>query len=317
MLCSRGEPGNWPIVSSSFGQFDLAGFAKSSSYWYRAQWLAAVNSSDTGRPVLPSQHVVRVSQSWERPPWQNETIDSLVVFSDLPLIEVFVNNRSLGEVACDFLGYAQFTNVKYEPGNLTAVARASHLGENLATHTQLTAGAPHQLILTLDAPSVATGTGSALLLDGHDAALVRATVVDENGITVDSNITIGFNVIKGPGRVIGVHNGNASSHEPQTSSTRMAYHGLARAVVKVTVDAASENMELQKRIHVVCGEDCSTHIGLPTDSSAVETGIVVTADAVGLPTANITIPVSVNARAHSVLATAAIAARAGTALSFH
>jgi hypothetical protein len=28
-----GEPGNWPIVSSSFGQWDLAGFAKSASYW--------------------------------------------------------------------------------------------------------------------------------------------------------------------------------------------------------------------------------------------------------------------------------------------
>ena len=29
-----GEPGPWPLVVSSFGQFDLAGFAKSASYWY-------------------------------------------------------------------------------------------------------------------------------------------------------------------------------------------------------------------------------------------------------------------------------------------
>jgi hypothetical protein len=37
----------------------------------------------------------------------------------------------------------------------------------------------------------------------------------------------------GPGRVVGVHNGDAKSHEPQHASTRHAYHGLARAVVKV------------------------------------------------------------------------------------
>jgi hypothetical protein len=29
-----GEPGPWPLVSASFGQFDIAGFAKSAAYWY-------------------------------------------------------------------------------------------------------------------------------------------------------------------------------------------------------------------------------------------------------------------------------------------
>ena len=28
-----GEPGPWPTVSSSFGQFDYAGFPKSAAYW--------------------------------------------------------------------------------------------------------------------------------------------------------------------------------------------------------------------------------------------------------------------------------------------
>ena len=38
-----------------------------------------------------------------------------------------------------------------------------------------------KLELGIDAPSVATGTGTALLLDGQDAALVRAAVVDAEG----------------------------------------------------------------------------------------------------------------------------------------
>jgi hypothetical protein len=56
-------------VSSSFGQFDYAGFAKSASYWYRALWLAATDAeADYGRPPLPTQHVVRISQSWQAIP---------------------------------------------------------------------------------------------------------------------------------------------------------------------------------------------------------------------------------------------------------
>ena len=73
-----GEPGPWPLVASSFGQFDLAGFAKSASYWYRCLWLAAVPASDCGRPTLPAVHVVRVSQSWNAVP-SNASITTLDV----------------------------------------------------------------------------------------------------------------------------------------------------------------------------------------------------------------------------------------------
>jgi hypothetical protein len=110
----------------------------------------------------------------------------------------------------------------------------------LATHTQLEATEPASIELTLDVPSAHTGTGTALLLDGHDAGLVRATIRDVAGNVVnDASNLVTFHVQSGPGRVVGVHNGDAKSHEPQVASSRHAYHGLARAVVKVTVDAAS------------------------------------------------------------------------------
>ena len=42
-----GEPAgtgthSWPQVSSSFGQLDIAGFPKSTAYWYAANWLQSV-----------------------------------------------------------------------------------------------------------------------------------------------------------------------------------------------------------------------------------------------------------------------------------
>ena len=61
-------------------------------------------------------------------------------------------------------------------GNITAIARDSS-GAALATHTVFTSGPAAGIVLSLDAPSVSTGTGAALLLNGQDAGLVRATIV--------------------------------------------------------------------------------------------------------------------------------------------
>ena len=217
-------------------------------------------------------------------------------------------------------GFASFKSVKYVAGNLTAIGRQTPNGTALATHTQLTPGVAKTIVLSLDAPSLATGTGSALLLDGHDAGLVRATVVDAMGLTVDTSCVISFEVTNGPGRVVGVHNGNASSHEPQVASSRMAYHGLARAVVKVSADAASVDADalelLATEVEVGCKEACITQIWSRDQAAAGPSSITVTATSPGLPPATVNIPVSTDAALHSVLATATAAAKAGVELTF-
>jgi hypothetical protein len=40
----------WPQVSSSYGSFDLAGFAKPGAWHYRAWWLC--HNQDAGRPPV-------------------------------------------------------------------------------------------------------------------------------------------------------------------------------------------------------------------------------------------------------------------------
>eukprot|EP00055_Hartaetosiga_balthica_P011807 m.55149 g.55149 ORF g.55149 m.55149 type:complete len:1043 (-) comp7742_c0_seq2:1300-4428(-) len=57
-----GEPaGNWPFVSCSYGQFDIAGFPKPHAYWYHVNWLALKEVSVAGRPaILPSVNVSRI-----------------------------------------------------------------------------------------------------------------------------------------------------------------------------------------------------------------------------------------------------------------
>jgi hypothetical protein len=74
--------------------------------------------------------------------------------------------------ACDSSGFASFENLNFSHGNLTAVG-LTESGDIAARHEIMTAGAPVAVVLSLDVPSAATGTGSSLVLDGHDCALVR------------------------------------------------------------------------------------------------------------------------------------------------
>ena len=124
----------------------------------------------------------------------------------------------------------------------------------------------------------------------------------------DNYIT--FAVESGPGRIAGVHNGDAKSQEPQVATSRSAYFGLARAVVKVTVDAASAPAAdlalLANEIETSLGDGKrSVRIDPAAASASAQSGIVVTATSPGLTMGKVTIPVSADASVHSVLAVAA------------
>jgi hypothetical protein len=107
-----------------------------------------------------------------------------------PSADADEHSKELGAVGRSELGAGEIHQARavpspqfssYEPGiaaqgNITAIARDSS-GAALATHTVFTSGPAAGIVLSLDAPSISTGTGAALLLDGQDAGLVRATIV--------------------------------------------------------------------------------------------------------------------------------------------
>ena len=69
--------------------------------------------------------------------------------------------------------------------NLTLTCYDDH-NHTVNTHTLMGAAMDSQeaataVRLSVDAPSVSTGTGEAVVMDGHDVALIRAEVVDRNG----------------------------------------------------------------------------------------------------------------------------------------
>eukprot|EP01043_Picozoa_sp_COSAG02_P047906 COSAG02_NODE_4642_length_5137_cov_4.568877_1_plen_438_part_00 len=225
------------------------------------------------------------------------------VYTDLPVVELLVNGVSKGEQSmlnpqltptATTKSWAQWDEIEFEEGNLTAVAKDGTAGAPLATHTVMTSGSATAISLSLDAPSVKTGTGSALMLDGQDAGLVRATIVDAKGnLVADAQNNVSFQIITGPGRVVGAHNGNPQCHEPNQVAWHSAYHGLVRAIVITTEDKSSPPRHRGRMQEIDVDSGAQTRIITETsDDAAAATPIVLQATAQGLLSATITIPTS-------------------------
>jgi beta-galactosidase len=118
-------------------------------------------------------------------------------------VEMFLNGKSLGRQAVKRVSEVQW-KVAYQPGVLSA--KGWRGGQLVAEAKVETTGAPAAVRLVADRPT--------LDADGQDIAVVAVSVVDEQGRIVPTAANpIAFK-LGGPGRIIGVGNGDPSSHEP-------------------------------------------------------------------------------------------------------
>ncbi len=318
-----GEPSpyGWPMVSSSFGSIDLAGFAKPSAYWYRAWWYYRARSNSTYNgydvPINPPSlvdpyaspseeniadgYMIHIVQSWES--IEGKTNRTIQAYTNAQMAELIVNGKSFGKAEVDWQGWAEWNGVPFSTGKITANALDSQ-NEAKASHTVETAGPPAKVQTRIDVPSETTGTGSKLVLDGQDAGMISAVIVDANGAVVpSSSANVTFRIVSGPGRIIGVGNGDPSCHEPNQVPWRSAYHGLARAIVQVTQDHSSSSLRRKRLMQIDCDGGIRTHVLLPEDTTA-DDAIVVEASVDGLGTSTVSIPVTSDEYTHGVLAVA-------------
>jgi hypothetical protein len=308
-----GEPPSAGLtVSSTYGQFDLVGFPKAAAFWFRTQWLLGVSDQ---RPDIPFKTLdsveVQIVESWESPDSWNETrgnsTRTIHAYSNAQFIELLVNGKSQGSLPVSPMvdgggSYAEWEKVPWEAGKLVAVARSSD-GTKRAQTERSTSGRPTTLELSLDCPSKATGTGEAVLLDGQDVALVRASILDASGSVVHmATNNVSFSILSGPGTILGTGNGDPKSYEPNNASWHSTYHGLVRVVVRVTSIEALSPAE-QALMEAVDGP-ADMHTFLRNDDQ----DIVIEATTPGLPPVQLTIPTSTDTSSASVLAIAAFTA---------
>lgn len=233
----HGEPSpfGWPAVSSYFGCLDLCGFPKTAFYIRQALWVH-------DKPVL----ALVPHWNWEGKQGQRIRVMALTN-ADHPdhpdhadTVGLSLNGKLIEEKPVDKWSGSGFAMVSWEvpyaPGRLEAIAKKG--GQEVARCQVETTGEPARIQLTPDR--------SIINADGEDVAVFTVAALDAQGRMVPlAHNKISF-TLEGAGRIIGVGNGDPTSHEPEvylpanpvagkaeaTPWSRSLFNGLAQVIVQ-------------------------------------------------------------------------------------
>jgi beta-galactosidase len=186
----RGEPNpiGWPQVGSQSGIVDQCGFPKDMFYYLKSWW--------------GSEPVVHLLPHWN---WKGNEGQEINVwaYSNCDEVELFLNKKSLGRQTMPKDSHLEW-KVKYVPGTL--LARGFKNGKEVCRDQVETTGEPVAVQLVPDRTSVKA--------DGQDVSVITVEAKDAKGRPVPTaGNEIEFS-LEGPGRIIGVGNGDPSSHDP-------------------------------------------------------------------------------------------------------
>ena len=273
----------------------MGGVPKAMASWLRSWWLSHIDAGDFGRPPHPASttaYTVHLVESWA-PPASGST-RKLHAYSNAPFVALSVNGVPFGApLAMADFSSVTWSSVPWAAGNVTVTALAAPGGAALATHTKFSWGAPASVVLTIDAPSPASGTGSAVYLDGTDVALLRATVVDAAGHRCDdATLNVTFTCVTGPCLVLGAVNGDPANHDPNGAPWKPAYHGTVRGIVRANMVAVGDRATLAA-VNTDAGVGGTAATLLPP-GGVPPTTMTVSASAPGLQPSSIVIALSVN-----------------------
>ncbi len=220
----RGEPNPYDRVSisSQSGIVDTCGFPKDVYFYYKSWW--------------GSEPVLHLFPHWN---WKGREGQELIVrcYSNLDSIELFLNGQSLGSKTVPHDSHVAWP-VTYAPGTLEA--RGSRSGRIVLTERRETTGAPAKLVLRSSAAKIAA--------DGEDTSSVYVEVRDSAGRVVPTASNKVRFKLNGPGKIIGLGNGDPSCRESdkpasRVSGSRSAFNGLCAVFLQGTRQAGTLQLE--------------------------------------------------------------------------
>lgn len=207
----RGEtyPFSWPAVVTRYGLMDLCGFPKDSFYYYQAEWTEA--------PVL------HLFPHWNLDSAVGEAVD-LWAYTNCASVELWLNGVSQGKRERKPFGKVQW-EVPYEAGTLEAVGYDAK-GEEQIRRSIQTTGVAEKIELSLASVGVEA--------DGHGVAIINVAATDAEGRSVPTaDNEVEFEVSESA-VVLGVGNGNPTSHEPEQAPRRRLFNGAAQLIIRST-----------------------------------------------------------------------------------
>jgi len=207
-----GEPtpynNTFPSKSSYFGIVDLCGFPKDIYYFYQSQW--------TTEPM------VHVLPHWN---WEPGSTIPVWTYTNCDSVRLIGNGISLGSKSFVSGGALHLEwQVPYVAGSVKAYAFEG--GVIVARDSVTTADSPSQIELKVDRDEIYG--------NGLDLAFVETNILDADGVFCPMADNLINYSITGPGKIVGVDNGNSISIEPFKATGRTSFNGKCLAVVQST-----------------------------------------------------------------------------------
>jgi len=222
----RGEPTpyQWPNINSHFGIMDVCGFPKNIYYYYQSWWT--------------DEDVLHISPHWNWPDKIGKPID-VWVNSNADDVELFLNGKSLGKKVMPRNSHLQW-QVNYEPGTLEAIGYKK--GKKI-TSKITTTGQVFNVVMTPDK--------TTLIADGNDATILNISLTDDKGNEVPTADKMVRFTLSGDAKIIGVGNGDPSSHEPDKCTDgywqRSAFNGKCQVILQAGKTAGVVKLEAQSK----------------------------------------------------------------------
>ena len=233
----------WPGISTNFGIMDTCGFPKDNYYYYKAWW-----SEETVLHIFPH---------WNWKGREGEEID-VWSYSNCEEAELFLNGKSLGKKKMRPNSHLEW-KVKYAPGKLEAKGYRS--GKEITTAKAETTGKPAKLKLTPNR--------LVIKADNEDISVVKVSVLDTQGRAVPTtNNQVTFSISKNA-RIIGVGNGDPSSHEPDKTTKRKVFNGRCQVIIQSgretgEIKLTAESPGLRSTSIIIRAENCISKPFVPS-----------------------------------------------------
>lgn len=247
--------GPYPWNLAYCGEIDATGRKRPAAYYRQILWktgidpVAAFVRQPKATEDLPDRdyfpttppHLdwslddVHPSWTW---PGQEGKPQEVVVYSEYPEVELFLNGKSLGrKVTGVATEYKAVYSVPYQAGQLLAVGYTG--GKEAGRWELKTAGVP--------ATVKATADRTQLMANGQDLAYVAIELFDANGTPVyarGDERRVKVRVL-GAGHLAGLGNGDPQDVSSLKSGDRMTFHGRVVAAVQAGTSAGQVMVEIE------------------------------------------------------------------------
>jgi len=247
--------GPYPWHLAYCGEIDATGRKRPAAYYRQVLWrtgidpIAAFVRQPEGTEDLPDRHLYPivpphldwshddVHPSWTWPGQEGKPLE-VVVYSEFPEVELFLNGNSLGRAAVGLeTEYKATYEVPYAPGQIVAVGYRD--GREAGRWSLRTTGPPVSVQVSVDRSQVAA--------NGEDLAYVTVEVVDANNAPIyarssDREVRV---QVSGAGTLAGIGNGDPRDASSFQSGRRTTFHGRALAAVRAGIGAGPVTVEIE------------------------------------------------------------------------